>query len=108
LVQAERINAHKTGAFYSRLIWLLVALLCGITTARAQPGGPVISEIRIQGNQRVEPDAIKIHISSRAGQPLAAALALLVHGLARTLLRGRGANQAALLAVRDGLVGPRS
>ncbi|HEY8771546.1 MAG TPA: DUF2298 domain-containing protein [Candidatus Limnocylindria bacterium] len=30
---------------------------------------------------------------------LAAALALLVHGLARTLLRGRGANRAALLAV---------
>ncbi len=73
-MQAERINAHKTGAFYSRLIWLLVALLCGITTARAQPGGPVISEIRIQGNQRVEPGAIKIHISSRAGQPLDPAL----------------------------------
>jgi outer membrane protein insertion porin family len=73
LVQAERINAHKTGAFYSRLIWLLVTLLCGITAARAQPGGPAISEIRIQGNQRVEPDAIKIHISSHAGQPLDAA-----------------------------------
>jgi outer membrane protein assembly factor BamA len=70
LVQAERLNAHRTGAFYSRLIWLLLALLCGITSVVAQPSGPVISEILIQGNQRVESDAIKIHISSQVGQPL--------------------------------------
>jgi outer membrane protein insertion porin family len=70
LVQAERINEQRTGALYSRLIWIVVALLCGVATARAQPTGPIISEIRIQGNQRVEADAIKIHISSRAGQPL--------------------------------------
>ncbi len=69
-MQAERINEQRTGALYSRLIWIVVALLCGVATARAQPAGPVISEIRIQGNQRVEADAIKIHISSRAGQPL--------------------------------------
>jgi outer membrane protein insertion porin family len=74
LVQAERLNARRTGAFYSRLIWLLVVLLCTLTTVRAQPGGPVISEIRIQGNQRVEAGAIKIHVSSRAGQPLDPAL----------------------------------
>ena len=48
----------------------MVALVCGVATAWAQPTGPIISEIRIQGNQRVEADAIKIHISSRAGQPL--------------------------------------
>jgi outer membrane protein insertion porin family len=47
----------------------LTALLCGVATARAQ-GAAVISEVRIQGNQRVEADAIKIHINSRAGQPL--------------------------------------
>ena len=69
-MQAERINEQRTGALYSRLIWIVVALLCGVATARAQPTGPIISEIRIQGNQRVEADAIKIHISSRAGQPL--------------------------------------
>ena len=46
-----------------------MTLLCGVTTAWAQ-GGSIISEIRIQGNQRVEADAIKIHISSRAGQVL--------------------------------------
>jgi outer membrane protein insertion porin family len=70
LVQAVRINEQRTGALYSRFFWIVVALLCGAATARAQPGGPIISEIRIQGNQRVEADAIKIHISSRAGQPL--------------------------------------
>jgi outer membrane protein insertion porin family len=32
--------------------------------------GPVVSAIRIQGNQRVEDDAIRIHISQRAGEPL--------------------------------------
>ena len=69
-MQAVRINEQRTGALYSRFFWIVVALLCGAATARAQPGGPIISEIRIQGNQRVEADAIKIHISSRAGQPL--------------------------------------
>ena len=68
-MQAERINEQRTGALYSRFFWIVVALLCSVATARAQPG-PIISEIRIQGNQRVEADAIKIHISSRAGQPL--------------------------------------
>ncbi len=73
-MQAERFNAHKTGAVYSRLIWLLAILLCGPLAALAQPAGPIISEIRVQGNQRVESDAIKIHVSSRAGQPLSGAL----------------------------------
>ena len=50
-----------------------MTLLCGVTTVWAQ-GGSIISEIRIQGNQRVEVDAIKIHIGSRAGQPLDPAL----------------------------------
>ncbi len=71
---AERINAHKTGGYYSRLIWLTIAVLCGITSAWAQPSGAIIAEIRIQGNQRVESDAVKIHINSRAGQALDPAL----------------------------------
>jgi len=69
-VQAVKINEQRAGALYSRFIWLVAALLCGVAAARAQPSGPIISEIRIQGNQRVEADAIKIHINSRAGQPL--------------------------------------
>jgi outer membrane protein insertion porin family len=32
--------------------------------------GPIVSAIRIEGNQRVEDDAIRIHISQRAGEPL--------------------------------------
>ena len=52
----------------------MTALLCGVASAWAQPGGEIISEIRIRGNQRVESDAVKIHVSSRAGQPLDRAL----------------------------------
>jgi outer membrane protein insertion porin family len=70
LVQAEIINELRTGALYSRLVVIVVALLCGLATAQAQSSGPIISEIRIEGNQRVEPDAVKIHIDSHAGAPL--------------------------------------
>ena len=35
----------------------------------AQPP-PIISRIRITGNQRVEADAIRIHITEQPGQPL--------------------------------------
>ncbi|MGH7780200.1 MAG: outer membrane protein assembly factor BamA [Candidatus Binataceae bacterium] len=38
--------------------------------AFAQGHEPVVSQIRIEGNQRVETDAIRIHISQPAGQPL--------------------------------------
>jgi outer membrane protein insertion porin family len=36
--------------------------------------GPVVDEIQIEGNQRVETDAIRVHISQPAGQPLDQAL----------------------------------
>ncbi|MBF6559760.1 MAG: outer membrane protein assembly factor BamA [Candidatus Binataceae bacterium] len=39
-------------------------------TAAAQAPAPIISDIEIAGNQRVESDAIKIHISSQVGLPL--------------------------------------
>ncbi len=67
-VTAETLKAPVTGALGSLL--LLAALLLGISSALAQPTGPTISEIRIVGNQRVEEDAIRIHISSRPGEPL--------------------------------------
>jgi outer membrane protein insertion porin family len=69
LVQADIINEARARARYFRLACVVTILLCGLATARAQATG-IISEIRIQGNQRVDPDAIKIHISSRAGEPL--------------------------------------
>ena len=36
----------------------------------AQGPAPIISKIAIAGNQRVEDDAIRIHISQQVGQPL--------------------------------------
>jgi len=50
-------------------ILILLAIVSGWSRAYAQPP-QVISEVRISGNQRVEADAIRIHISSRAGEPL--------------------------------------
>jgi len=48
-------------------IWF--AIVSGWSRAYAQPP-QLISEVRISGNQRVEADAIRIHISSMAGEPL--------------------------------------
>ena len=65
-----RLNAVEAGSFYSRWLWLLAAILIGFANAYAQPSGPIISAIQIEGNQRVEGDAIRLHISSQAGHPL--------------------------------------
>jgi outer membrane protein insertion porin family len=50
-------------------IFLLVALTFAAPRLSAQ-SPPVISRIRIVGNQRVEEDAIRIHITAQPGQPL--------------------------------------
>jgi outer membrane protein insertion porin family len=50
-------------------IFLLVALTFAAPRLNAQPL-PLISRIRIVGNQRVEEDAIRIHITAQPGQPL--------------------------------------
>jgi outer membrane protein insertion porin family len=50
-------------------IFLLLALIVAAQRIRAQPP-PTISRVRIVGNQRVEEDAIRIHISAQPGQPL--------------------------------------
>jgi outer membrane protein insertion porin family len=50
-------------------IFLLVALTFAAPRLSAQPP-PTISRIRIVGNQRVEEDAIRIHITAQPGQPL--------------------------------------
>ncbi|HXZ88374.1 MAG TPA: outer membrane protein assembly factor BamA [Candidatus Binataceae bacterium] len=67
-----KVRAPARGAFYAGLLWLLAALLLITVKVSAQPG-PVISEIRITGNQRVETGAIKIHVTSQVGQPLSEA-----------------------------------
>jgi len=53
------------------LLWLLLlAFALSAGSVRAQSSAPVISQIQIVGNQRVEANAIKIHIASQSGQPL--------------------------------------
>ncbi len=47
-----------------------LALILAGSQSFAQGTPPVISQIRIEGNQRVETDAIRIHITQAAGAPL--------------------------------------
>jgi outer membrane protein insertion porin family len=70
LVRAASFNVLLKGAHYLRASWLLIAILFGASNVFAQPAAPIISAIQIEGNQRVETDAIRIHISSQVGQPL--------------------------------------
>ncbi|HLX36256.1 MAG TPA: outer membrane protein assembly factor BamA, partial [Candidatus Binataceae bacterium] len=46
-------------------LWLPI----GAVVARAQ-SNPIINDIQVEGNQRVEVDAIRLHISQRTGEPL--------------------------------------
>jgi outer membrane protein insertion porin family len=50
-------------------VWLFATLMLAARRIDAQPQ-PTISRIRIDGNQRVEEDAIRIHITAQSGQPL--------------------------------------
>ncbi len=63
-----RCNALLTGALLSAVLILLLPLA---GSALAQ--GPIVSAIKVQGNQRVETDAIRIHISQSTNAPLDAA-----------------------------------
>ncbi len=47
---------------------MMIVLILAASVARAQ--GPVVNKIQIVGNQRVEEDAIRIHITQQVGQPL--------------------------------------
>ncbi len=49
---------------------ILLFLFSFVLETWAQVSAPIISEIRIRGNQRVEEDAIRIQISSKVGEPL--------------------------------------
>ena len=60
---------RRTGASCC-LLAILFALLASATPAHAQAPAKIISQIRIEGNQRVEDDAIRIHIQSRPGEVL--------------------------------------
>ena len=50
---------------------VLLSIFAGPWAAESRsPKIPLISEIQIEGNQRVESDAIRLHITQRAGEPL--------------------------------------
>jgi outer membrane protein insertion porin family len=68
-VTAANLTTRRRDIRYLyKLLWLLDVLVL-VATGWAQPA-PLISQIRIVGNQRVETDAIRVQISSQAGQPL--------------------------------------
>jgi len=49
---------------------MMIAAMFAASLALAQGPGPIISKVQISGNQRVEEDAIRIHITQQVGQPL--------------------------------------
>ena len=49
---------------------VLLSLLLPLGGELARAQNPLISEVQIEGNQRVESDAIRLHISQRTGEPL--------------------------------------
>ncbi len=70
MTAANLLITRRRGVRYVSELWLLLAALLMVANGWAQPPAPVISEIRIIGNQRVETDAIRVHISLQPGQPV--------------------------------------
>ncbi len=72
-MRADIFKAHLKNAVVPRLLLpvvLAIIILAHSAISRAQPSGPIISAIEIAGNQRVEKDAIRIHLTTQPGQPL--------------------------------------
>ncbi|MGH7814054.1 MAG: outer membrane protein assembly factor BamA [Candidatus Binataceae bacterium] len=67
---ARKFHSQKSGAAVCAAIAVLIAAAFALPRAFAQGPAPIISSIEILGNQRVESDAIRIHITQQAGQPL--------------------------------------
>jgi outer membrane protein insertion porin family len=76
LVTAESCKSRGKCADKARVLLLLLAVV-GVFLAgppiMAQPAAPVVDAVQITGNSRVEADAIRLHISQQAGQPLSEA-----------------------------------
>jgi outer membrane protein insertion porin family len=72
LVTVDRVNARRA---FRGIPIILLAFIMGAAHALAQPpAGQTISQIIIEGNQRVEDDAIRVHVQSRPGEPINEAL----------------------------------
>jgi cell division septal protein FtsQ len=53
------------------IVTLAFALTIGAARSLAQtPSATPVTQVRIEGNQRVEDDAIRVHIQSRPAEPL--------------------------------------
>ena len=68
-MRAANLITRRRGIQCLCEFWLLLDALLLVANGWAQPA-PVISQIAIIGNQRVDTDAIRVHISSQSGQPL--------------------------------------
>jgi len=69
-VTLQKPHSRKRGAVICGVLLLVVAACLAARDANAQASAPIISRIQIVGNQRVEDDAIRIHITQQPGQPL--------------------------------------
>ena len=67
-VTVKKLNAELTRAIVWCALIIAVALLGVSSNVNAQ--NPTIAKVEVRGNQRVEDDAILVHITSRAGEPL--------------------------------------
>jgi outer membrane protein insertion porin family len=70
LVTAANPITRRRDVRHLGKVWLLLGALLLVANVWAQTTTPLISQIAIVGNQRVETDAIRVHISSQTGQPL--------------------------------------
>ena len=69
--RTARAPLRRGLSIWSRVLLASITLaIFASAVALAQGTGPTISKIEITGNQRVEDDAIRIHISQPVGQPL--------------------------------------
>ncbi len=69
--RTRRAPLYRGLSSWSRaLLTITLAAVFTPAGALAQGPAPIISKIQISGNQRVEDDAIRIHISQQTGQPL--------------------------------------
>ena len=62
-------NSFRGRPLRARVLSLILTLLSGVAVVCAQPTGPTVTAIKIAGNQRVETDAIRVHITQLVGQP---------------------------------------
>jgi outer membrane protein insertion porin family len=69
-VTSRKFKARTTRATPLRALLIVLAVLAPAVGALAQGGAPIVSRVLVTGNQRVEGDAIRIHISQQTGQPL--------------------------------------